>query len=67
MSEKQKIIERIMELQAEFIKYEQENGINPSDYFNPNEDHPLASYRQEHADLSRKLVDIAHEEKGSHR
>jgi hypothetical protein len=37
------------------------------DYFVGEEGHPLYHYRQEYRDLAMKLVDTAHEEKGSHR
>ncbi len=67
MSEKQEIINKLLEMQKMFIKYEQENGVEMKDYFVPDEGHPLHGFRQEYMDLANKLVDMAHEEKGSHR
>ena len=67
MSEKQEIINKLLEMQKMFIKYEQENGVEMQDYFVPDEGHPLHGFRQEYMDLANKLVDMAHEEKGSHR
>ena len=67
MSEKQEIISKLLEMQKMFIKYEQENGVEMKDYFVPEEGHPLHGFRQEYMDLANKLVDMAHEEKGSHR
>ena len=67
MSEKQEIINKLLEMQKMFIKYEQENGVDMKDDFVPDEAHPLHGFRQEYMDLANKLVDMAHEEKGSHR
>ena len=67
MSEKQEIINKLLEMQKMFIKYEQDNGVEMKDYFVPDESHPLHGFRQEYMDLANKLVDMAHEEKGSHR
>jgi hypothetical protein len=54
-------------MQKKFIAYEQENGVNFKDYFTPEAGHPLEGYRQSYMDKAMELVDIAHEEKGSHR
>ncbi len=67
MSEKQKLIKEILELQRKFIAYEHEHGLDPAEYYLPDENHPLHGYRQRHAELARKLVDLAHQEKGSNR
>ena len=67
MSEKQDIIKKMLEMQKKFIAYEHANGVNPEDYFNPADDHELAGYRQQYQELASKLVDMAHEEKGSRR
>ena len=67
MSEKQEMIKKMIEMQKKFIAYEQENGVSQKEYFTAGEGHELNNYRQEYHDLAVKLVDIAHEEKGSHR
>ena len=67
MSDKQAMIKKMLEMQKKFIEYEQSNGVVPEDYWMANEGHPLYKYREEYNDLAVKLVDIAHEEKGSHR
>jgi len=66
MSEKQDMIKKMIEMQKKFIAYEQKNGVTQEEYFTASEGHELAGYRQEYRDLSMKLVDIAHKEKGSH-
>ena len=67
MSEKQDLIKRMIELQAKFIKYEQENGVTGFDYYTPQPGHALEGYRQEYNELAIKVVDLAHGEAGSHR
>ena len=67
MGEKQEIINKLMDMQKMFIKYEQENGVEMKDYFAAEDGHPLKGFRQEYMDLANKLVDMAHAEKGSHR
>ena len=67
MSEKQEIIKKLLEMQKKFIDYEHQNGVEMKDYFTPDSSHPLDGFRQEYMDLANKLVDMAHEDKGSHR
>ena len=67
MGEKQELIKKLMEMQKKFIAYEHENGVEMKDYFAAEKGHFLDGFRQEYMDLSNKLVDMAHEEKGSHR
>ncbi len=67
MSEKQDLIKKMLEMQKKFIEYEHQNGVEMEDYFVPEEGHPLNNYRQQYRDMAMKLVDMAHEEKGSHR
>jgi hypothetical protein len=67
MSDKQEMIKKMLEMQKKFIEYEQQNGVEQQEYFTPGEGHPLYNYRQQYNELANKLVDIAHEEKGSHR
>ncbi len=67
MSDKAAKIQELIEMQKKFIAYEQENGVNFKDYFTPEAGHPLDGYRQSYMDKAMELVDMAHEEKGSHR
>lgn len=66
MSEKQELIQEMLELQRKFIAYEHQNGLEPKDYYLPDEAHPLHAYRQRYRDLAMKVVAMAHAEKGSH-
>lgn len=67
MSEKQEIIRRMIEMQKKFISYEHAKGVDPRDYFSPEAGHELDGYRQQYQELANKLLDLAHEEKGSRR
>ena len=65
MSEKQELINKMMEMQKKFIDYEHKNGVSMEDYFVGEEGHPLHHYRQQYMEMAMKLVDLAHAEKGS--
>jgi len=67
MGEKQDLIAKMLEMQKKFMDYEQANGVEMEDYFAAEEGHLLKGYRQEYMEMANKLVDMAHEEKGSHR
>ncbi len=67
MSDKQAIIKKMLEMQKKFTEYEQQNGVDPKDYWKAPENHPLNGYRSEYNKLAMQLVDVAHSEKGSHR
>jgi len=67
MSDKQEMIKKMLEMQKKFIEYEQQNGVDPVDYWKAEEGHPLHNFRQEYMDLANQLVDMAHAEKGSQR
>ena len=67
MSEKQKIIQRIMELQRKFIELEHAGGFSADEYYDSDGESELAKYKREHEELATRLVDLAHAEKGSRR
>ena len=67
MSDRLTKIKELIEMQKKFIAYEQENGVNFKDYFTPEAGHTLDGYRQTYMDKAMELVDLAHEDKGSHR
>ncbi|MCP4407216.1 MAG: hypothetical protein GY807_05530 [Gammaproteobacteria bacterium] len=67
MSDKQEMIKKLLEMQKKFIEHEHKDGVSMEEYFTPSDDSPLKGYRQEYRDLAMKLVDTAHEDRGSHR
>ncbi len=67
MSEKRQLIEQMLEMQRKFINYEHANGIDPQDYWAGTEGHPLHGYKDTYAELATRLIDLAHQEKGSKR
>ena len=67
MSEKQEIIKQMMELQHKFIEIEHRGEFNAEEYYDSDGDSELAKHKRTFEELATKLVDLAHEEKGSHR
>jgi hypothetical protein len=64
--EKQELIEKMLEMQKQFIAYEHEHGVTGKDYWASSEG-LLVNYRHEYAEMATRVVDIAHEIVGSHR
>ncbi|MCU0832859.1 MAG: hypothetical protein MUC77_00275 [Chromatiaceae bacterium] len=64
--EKQDLIEKMLEMQKQFIEYEHEHGVTGKDYW-ASQDGLLANYRQDYLDMANRVVDIAHEIVGSSR
>ena len=67
MNEKQALIKQMLEMQKKFVAYEREHGVDPADYWNAPEGHPLHQFRQKYTELAAKVVELAHAEKGSKR
>jgi len=67
MSEKQKLIQEMIEMQKRFIAHEQTGGINLEEYYDEDKNTLLGGYQEKYTRLANKLVDMAHEEKGSAR
>lgn len=65
MSNKAELIKEMIEMQKQFIAFEQKNGVHPDDYYNPGAGHELETYRQDYMEKAIKVLDIAHEEHGS--
>ena len=66
-SKKQEIIKQMLEMQKRFIEIEQAGDFSAEDYYDADSDTELAQYKKKYDELATQLVDIAHEEKGSHR
>ncbi|MBK1645009.1 hypothetical protein CKO25_10170 [Thiocapsa imhoffii] len=64
--EKQDLINKMLEMQKQFIEHEREHGVTGKDYWAPSEG-LLVGYRQEYMDMANRVVDIAHEIVGSSR
>ena len=67
MSEKQKIIQQMLDMQKRFIEIDKSGEFSTKDYYDNEGESELALYKKTFDDLARQLVDLAHEEKGSHR
>lgn len=66
-NEKQKIIDQMLKMQKEFMEYEKSGEINSQNYWADDETHPAKAYKQKYDQLASKLLDLAHQEKGSAR
>lgn len=65
-NEKQQLINKMLEMQKQFIDHEHEHGVSGKDYW-ASRDGLLATYRDEYMDMANRVVDIAHEIVGSNR
>jgi len=65
-TEKQALIDKMLEMQQRFIAHEHEHGVGGRDYWAAG-DGPLAGYRQEYMDTANRVVDLAHQIVGSSR
>ena len=64
--EKQELIDKMLDMQKQFIEYEHEHGVTGKDYWASKEG-LLVDYRQDYMDMANRVVDIAHEIVGSSR
>ena len=67
MPDKKAMIAELIAMQKKFIAYEQKNGVDMKDYYAPESGHLLDGYKESFTEKAMELVDVAHEEKGSHR
>ena len=67
MSEKQEIIQQMLALQNKFIELEHNGQFSTEQYYDTDGDSELARHKRSFEELATRLVDMAHEEKGSKR
>jgi hypothetical protein len=67
MSEKQEVIKQMMQLQHKFIELEHRGEFSSEEYYDSEGDTELARHKRSFEALATKLIDMAHEEKGSKR
>lgn len=65
MSEKQELIRKMLDWQEKFRAYEHEHGVSEQDIYTAPEGSFLREYSTEYARLADRVVNLAHEEKGS--
>lgn len=66
MQEKQELIRKMLEMQQKFIAIEHQKGVTLKDCY-AGDDEFLRSYRDEYATMANRVVNLAHEIKGSKR
>jgi hypothetical protein len=64
--EKQDLINKMLEMQKQFIDLEHDKGITGKDYW-ASDDGLLANYRHEYQEMATRVVDLAHKIVGSSR
>ena len=57
----------MLDMQRKFIEYDREHGMTQDEYWLGDESHPLHQYRDNFTEIANKVVDLAHQEKGSNR
>ncbi len=67
MSEKQEVIKQMLQLQHKFIELEQRGEFSSEEYCDSEGDTELARHKRSFDELAFRLIDMAHEEKGSKR
>jgi hypothetical protein len=67
MNEKQQLIKDMLEMQKNFIAQEHATGIGSEEYYNPKEGTTLEGYQAKYNEMANRLIELAHEEKGSKR
>ncbi len=67
MSDKQEMIKQMLEMQKRFIELEQAGEFSAEEYYDSDGDSELAKFKRTYDELATKVVDLAHEEKGSRR
>ena len=67
MSTKQEKIQELIAMQKKFIEYEHANGLDPQDYYAPEDSHELSGYKEKYNDLAMEVMQSAHDEVGSSR
>ena len=66
MKEKNELIQKMLEMQRQFVDFEHKNGISGKDYYY-SQDGLLKDYRDEYRNMAMRVVDIAHQIVGSAR
>jgi hypothetical protein len=67
MSEKQEIIKQMLDLQHKFIELEQRGEFSTEEYYDSDGETEVARHKRSFEELSTRLVDLAHADKGSKR
>lgn len=67
MNEKRQLIRQMLEMQKTFMEIEKTQGIDFENYYAAEGGDELAKYQEQYTELANRLVELAHQEKGSSR
>ncbi len=62
MGEKQRLIEKMIQMQKKFIEQQRRAGVTSQQYYLPDEDGELRGYNEAYEKMSARVVDLAHRE-----
>ncbi len=62
---KQEMITQLIAMQKQFIEFEQKEGLDPQQYYAPEEGEALHGYKEKFDEIAAQVRDSAHKEKGS--
>ncbi len=65
MTEKQQLIQKMLEMQRRFIAYEHQHGVTPQQYHDDFAGLELENHRREFDELGDRVINLARAEKGS--
>jgi len=65
MKEKNELVKKMLEMQQKFMDVEHSTGVDPKDYYAPEDGTYLEEYRREYHALAMRVNKIAHEIKES--
>ena len=66
MKEKNELIQKMLEMQRQFVDFEHKNGISGKDYYY-SQDGLLKDYRDDYRNMAMRVVELAHQIVGSTR
>ena len=66
MKEKNELIQKMLEMQRQFVDFEHKNGISGKDYYY-SQDGLLKDYRDNYRNMAMRVVELAHQIVGSTR
>ncbi len=65
MANKQELIQKMIEMQQQFISLEHEKGVTGEEWWNPEDGSFIDTYRKTFPDYVNQICNMAHAEKGS--
>ncbi len=65
IKEKNELIQKMLEMQQQFVDLEHKEGLDPKDFYTPENGTFLEKYKNEYNEMAKRVNKLAHEIKGS--